>query len=56
LEYKLLGVGIPSIYSGVPPHAKESVKNGTGIDTIGIDKYDMELIGINKMESTPCLV
>jgi len=34
LEYKLLGVDIPSRYE---------VKTGIGIDTIGIGKFDVEL-------------
>ena len=49
LEYKLLGVGIPSRYS-------EYLRNG--IDRFGIDKFDveMELSGIDKTELIPCLV
>jgi len=46
LEYKLLGVGIPSRYSEYLLRGKKrKLKNGIGIDPfgIGIDTFDVEL-------------
>ena len=61
LEYKILGVGIPSRYSDYLLMVKSSsqrrvYKYGIGIDTFGIDKMELSGIRIDKMELTPSLV